>query len=60
MLDKYYFCYSPRMSDYLWKHGVFCITKARNLNSNKIFSLYENTPELQEMILKYESNKQNA
>ena len=53
MLDKYFFCYSPKLSNYLWTNGFFCITKAKNLNSEKIFSLYENTPALQIALEEY-------
>ncbi|MFD2118149.1 DUF5659 domain-containing protein [Paenibacillus yanchengensis] len=43
----YFYCYDMKLFDYLSNIGFRFITKARNINDNRIFSLFERTNELE-------------
>lgn len=50
----YFFCYSKSLCDYLhYQMGFGIITIAKNLKSDKVFSLFEQSLELDEAIKKY-------
>ena len=55
--DSYFFCYNKRVSDYLQQNGLQYITVARDPKTNKLFSLYKQTPELSRLLIQYKNNK---
>lgn len=56
----FFFCYSAKLSNYLWEDGHYCITKAINPNNGKMFSLYLKSYRLQAALDKYhELHKEN-
>jgi len=56
MSDKYFYCYNKSVSDFLVSNGLKFITVAREPKSNKLFSLYEQSPKLKELLVQYKSN----
>ncbi|WP_449355590.1 DUF5659 domain-containing protein [Virgibacillus natechei] len=57
MKNNYHFVYNKRVSDFLTKEGIKFITVAKDLKTNRVFSLYEVTSELQRALDKYQKNK---
>ena len=55
--DTYFFCYNKRVSDYLQQNGLHYITVARDPKTNKLFSLYKQTPELSRLLTQYKNSK---
>ena len=53
--SKYFFCYNKRVSDYLRTKQLNFITVAIDPKSNKMYSMYEITPELQKALDEYKS-----
>lgn len=53
--DGFFFCYSKRVSDFLRSEGVYFITVAKDMKTDKIFSLFTITPELDEALKKYKN-----
>lgn len=53
--SKYFFCYNKRVSDYLRTKQLNFITVAIDPKSNKMYSMYEITPELQIALDEYKS-----
>lgn len=51
--SNYFFCYNTKVSAFLKSKGVYFITVAKDLNSGKIFSLYEIDDELQKALDEY-------
>lgn len=50
----YFFCYSKSLCDYLhYQKGLGIITVAKNLKSDRVFSLFEQSAELNEAIKNY-------
>lgn len=49
----YFFCYSPQLSQHLKGAGVGYITIAKDMNTNRVFSLYPKTQELKEALDNY-------
>ena len=57
-MNKLYCCYSVRLRDYLYKHGIKYSLCALNPNSKNMFWAYIRTPELDELLnLWTENNK---
>lgn len=54
-MNGYHFVYNKRVSDFLKTKGIYYITVARDVKTNKIFSLFEVTPELQQALDEYKS-----
>lgn len=52
---NHFFCYNKNVSDFLNEEGVKFITVARDLKTQKVFSLYEADSELQAALDKYKS-----
>lgn len=49
--SQYFFCYSKRVMEYLrYEKGIKFITAAKQLNSDKVFYLFEQTSELSEAL----------
>lgn len=48
--QDFYFCYSKDISDLLTRHEIYYILKARTVKDGKIFTLYEKTIELEEVL----------
>jgi hypothetical protein len=59
MSKDYFFCYSQYVSAYLVQKGFKPITTARETINNKLFTLYEITPELQKALDERKRNKFN-
>lgn len=53
--SKYFFCYNKRVSDYLRTKQLNFITVAIDPKTNKMYSMYEITPELQIALDEYKS-----
>lgn len=50
---EYFFCYSQRLSDFLKNKNVGYITIAKDMNTDRIFSLYPKSIELKEALDEY-------
>lgn len=57
---EYFYCYNIAVSRYLESKGIKYITVAREPKSNKLFSLYEQTQELTDLLREYKFNKQST
>jgi len=57
--SSHFFCYNRRLSFFLSNEGINFITVAKDLKTNKIFSLYEidEDGKLQEALDKYKNKK---
>lgn len=55
MSKDYFFCYNKRLATFIKENNIKQITVAQDLESKKIFTLFEATPELQVVIAKYKS-----
>ncbi|WP_299831156.1 hypothetical protein [uncultured Metabacillus sp.] len=51
--SNYFFCYNQKVSQFLKSRNVFFITVARDMNTGKIFSLYEVNESLQKALDEY-------
>jgi len=51
--SNYFFCYNQKVSQFLKSKGVYFITIAKDMNTNKIFSLYEINDQLQNALDEY-------
>lgn len=51
--NKYFFCYTKILSDYLKEKGFFPITVALEPKTKQIFSLYEVSDELSQALKSY-------
>ena len=49
----YFFCYSQRLSKYLMSQGIGYITIAKDMNTDRVFSLYPKSVELQVALDEY-------
>lgn len=54
-MSNYFFCYNKKVSDYLQSKGLKLITVAKDLKTDKIFSLYEINDEFQKALDSYKS-----
>ena len=54
---KYFFCYNSRCYLFLKEKGFKHITKAKTLDTNDVFCLYERTPQLEQAIAEYRALK---
>lgn len=55
--SNYFFCYNKTVSDFMYSKGVHYITVAMDVRSQKIFSLFEVTPEFQSAMEEYRLSK---
>lgn len=53
--EKYFYCYNKEVSDYLASKGIKYINVARELKSNKIYSLYKQTEQLTKALTEYKN-----
>lgn len=58
LLDKninkgFFFCYNQRVADFLKSKGIGFVTVARDLNTDRIFTLYPKSPALQNALDEY-------
>jgi hypothetical protein len=51
----YFFCYNVKVAEFLKSKGVYFITVAKDLNTGKVFSLYEINEQLQKALDEYKS-----
>jgi hypothetical protein len=56
--SKYFFCYNTKVAQFLKSKGIYFITVAQDLNTKKIFSLYEINDNLQQALMEYKQIKQ--
>lgn len=54
---NYFFCYNNNLVTELLNEGFTYITKAKDIKSNKIFTLFSTTEELSEYLAARKSNK---
>jgi len=52
-MKNYFFCYNKKVSDFLYTKNIRHITVAMDIKTNKIFSLFEITPEFQNAMTEY-------
>jgi len=57
MENKYFYCYSVRMKDFLKSQGLAYITKALNPKTNRPYFMFEKSKELDLMISKWNEIK---
>jgi Domain of unknown function (DUF5659) len=55
--NKYFYCYSVRLKDFLKSKGFNYITKALNPNSKKPYFLFEKSEELDKAIIRWNEVK---
>lgn len=53
-MSKYFFCYSERMSNFIMSKGVSYITQAKHKETDKVFTLFERSDQLELVINEYE------
>lgn len=53
--NDYFYCYTKKLSMFLSSQEINYIMKARSVKDNSIFTLYEKTNELQEVLSKFET-----
>lgn len=56
-MTKYFFCYDPSLGKYLKSKGFNYVTRAKHYKSNKEFSLFEVTAQLEIIINEYHSKQ---
>lgn len=49
----FFFCYTIELSKYLSQNGVPYIFKGRSIKDNSIFTLYQKTSELQDLLTEF-------
>lgn len=57
MNNRFFYCYSFKMNNFLQSMGLKYINKAINPKSNKPYFLYEKSEKLDEFILKWNEIK---
>jgi hypothetical protein len=57
MENKFFYCYSVKMKDFLKSQGFVYITKALNPNSQRPYFMFNKSIELDEAIQKWNSIK---
>lgn len=51
--EEYFYCYNRKLSAYLHSKGIRYIHKAKEINTDNIFSCYKVTTELSEALNQY-------
>ena len=54
----FFYCYNPKLSNFLFKEGYPYITKAINPDNNRLYSMYYRSYGLQVAIDKYKQSNQ--
>lgn len=49
----FFFCYTIELSNYLKQHGVDYLFKSRSIKDGSIFTLYQKTDKLRELLISY-------
>ena len=58
--EDLFYCYSRKLSDYIYHESkIVPLTVAINPKSERIFSLYGKSPELQQVLDKYKKQNNN-
>ena len=57
-MDKYFYCYSYPLKEFLVNNGLRFITAAINQSTNKRYWLFEGTERLNELLTQWRLNKQ--
>lgn len=52
-MNNYFFCYNKHLADYIRSKGIQYITVARDLKSQKIFTLFYINEMLQQTLAEY-------
>jgi len=56
--DKdFLYCYDKELSNYFKKHNLRYIVKAKSIKDDKIFTMWQKTDELYNLMRKYSSHK---
>ncbi|MFB4473322.1 hypothetical protein ACDI16_10275 [Oceanobacillus caeni] len=56
--EDLFYCYSKKLSTFIYEEsGIVPLTIALNTKSNRLFSLYGKSPELQAVLDKYKAQK---
>lgn len=55
--SNFFFCYNKRVSDFMYSKGIHYITVAMDIKSQKVFSLFEITPEFQQAMNEYKQTQ---
>jgi Domain of unknown function (DUF5659) len=53
--SNYFFCYNKKVAEFLKSKGIYFITVAKDLNTDKVFSLYEINEQLQKALDEYKT-----
>lgn len=56
-MNKYFYCYSVKMKNFLKENGLEFINKSINLKTNKPYFLFEKSKKLDELILMWNNIK---
>lgn len=57
--QRYYKCYSWKLKNFISAHGVYPISSGVNGQTNKVFHIYELTPELSKILTNWSKNRGN-
>ncbi|MGM8141844.1 DUF5659 domain-containing protein [Enterococcus italicus] len=52
-MNKYYYCYSPFLHEFLKAEGIRYITTSRNIKNKNVFWLYQQSNELSKALNEY-------
>lgn len=55
--QDFFFCYTKDLSNYLKENGVGYIFKSRSVKDGSIFTLYQKTDELMNLLIEYKQSK---
>ncbi len=52
-----YFCYSPKLNEFLHNNGLSIIGVGNNVNSGRKFWQYERSPKLDDLLSQWSANR---
>jgi hypothetical protein len=56
-MNKYFYCYSWNLKEFLLKHSIPMIMYSKNTNTNKTFWVFENSSKITELLDVWRSHK---
>ena len=56
-MNKYFYCYSWNLKEFLLEHNIPIIMYSKNTNTNKPFWVFENSSKITELLYIWRSHK---
>ena len=56
-MNKYFYCYSWNLKEFLLEHNIPIIMYSKNTNTNKTFWVFENSSKITELLYIWRSHK---